>query len=123
MPFILWPTHDFVSVFNHVFSAGSLFVCPLDLPVLHLLKLNLAHERVESLADKLVRCLYKLHIYSEWQHFLAKLVDKLLDVSTLLIITEGDSLAVASSAGCSADSMQVALGLCRETEIQNSFNG
>ena len=60
MPFSLRSIHDLIFVFDEVFGALGLPVCLLNLAILLLLKLDLAHERVQSLRDEVVSDLDQL---------------------------------------------------------------
>lgn len=67
-------------------------------------------------------CLNKFGVDGERQELLAKFADQMLDFGPLLIIAESHSLTMATSTSRTADSMQVALRLSRETEVEDSFD-
>ena len=122
MPFSLGSTHDFISVLDHVFGSLGLSVGLLNLFVLLLLKLDLAQEWVECAADEVVGDFDKLLRDGVGQQLLAELADQLFDLFTLLIIAKRHSLSVGASSCRSTDSVQVPLGLRRETKVENGLH-
>ena len=87
-----------------------------------LLQLDFTHNWVQLFRDEVVKNFDQLVRHRVGQQLLAELTDEFFYFFALFVVAKGDRLAMRTGSRCSSNSVQIAFGLCWETEVEHGFN-